>query len=80
MNPKDFDSNKDRNSSKGFDLEFDFKYPKKLHKLHNNYPLSPGKIEIKKEMSANQWKIADFIINWCLSIFIKKYVLHYKKL
>ena len=54
MNPKDFDSNKDRNSSKGFDLEFDFKYPKKLHKLHNNYPLSPGKIEIKKEMSANQ--------------------------
>ena len=55
---KDFDSNKySINSSKEIDLE----YPKELCKLHNDYPLAPDKIEIKKEMlSIDQLKIADF--------------------
>ena len=34
------------NSSKGCVLEFDLEYPKELHKLDNDYPLAPDKIEI----------------------------------
>ena len=48
------------NSSKGCVLEVDLKYPKELHELHNDYPLAPDKIEIKREMlSEYQLKIAD---------------------
>ena len=28
-------------------------FPKELRKLHNDYPLAPDKIEIKKEIFAN---------------------------
>ena len=35
------------NSSRAFVLEVDFKYPKELHKLLNDYPLAPEKLEIK---------------------------------
>ena len=49
INPKDFDSNKySSNSSKGCILEVDFKYPKELCELHNDYPLAPGKTETTK--------------------------------
>ena len=35
-------------------------YPKQLYEFHNNYPLLPGKIEIKREMlSKYQLKISD---------------------
>lgn len=38
----------------------DLEYPKELRGLHNGYPLTPDKIEIKKKMLPNyQWKIAD---------------------
>ena len=37
------------NSSKGCILEVDLKYPKDLQELHNDYPLAPDKIEIKKK-------------------------------
>ena len=48
------------NSSKGRVLEVDLKYPKELRELHNDYPLAPDKIEIKREMWSNcQLKIAD---------------------
>ena len=51
MHPKEFDLNKYSNSSsKGFVLELDLEYPKELHKLHNDYPLAPDKIKIKREM------------------------------
>jgi len=33
---------------KGCSLEFDLEYPKKLHDLHNEYPLAPERIEINK--------------------------------
>ena len=38
------------NSSKGCVLEFDLEYPKELRELHNDCPLAPDKIEIKREM------------------------------
>ena len=49
------------NGSKGCALKVDLKYPKELHKLDNDHPLAPDKIEIKREMlSEHQLKIADF--------------------
>ena len=41
VDPKEFDSNKyNINNSKGFPLEVHLEYPKKLHRLHNDYPLA----------------------------------------
>ena len=61
--PKDkkFDSNKYSSSSlKGCVLEVDFEYLKELCQLHNDYSLVPDKVELKKESSNYQLKIADF--------------------
>ena len=59
--PKEFDLNKyTSHSSKGFVLQVDLAYSKKLHELHTNYPLAPDKTKIKREMmSEYQLKIAD---------------------
>ena len=38
------------NSSKGCVLEVDLEYPKELRELHNDYPLAPDKLEIKREI------------------------------
>ena len=61
IDPKEFDLNKcTSNSLKGCVLEVDLEYPKELRELHNDYPLAPDKIEIKREMLSNyQLKIAD---------------------
>ena len=49
-----FDLNKyGSNSSKGCVLEVDLEYPKELRELHNDYPLSPHKIEIKTGVFSN---------------------------
>ena len=58
---KDFNLNKyTSNSSKGCNIEVDLEYPKELKELHNYYPLTPEKIEIKRQMlSEYQLKIAD---------------------
>ena len=38
----------------------DLEYPKELHELHNDYPLAPDKIEIKRDMLSKYYlKIAD---------------------
>ena len=48
------------NSSKGCVLEIDLEYPKELRELHNDYPLAPDNLEIKREMLLdNQLKVAD---------------------
>ena len=48
--PREFDLNKYiNNSSKGCVLQVDLEYPKELQELHNDYPLAPHKIEIKRE-------------------------------
>ena len=61
IDPKEVDLNKyTSKSSKGCFLEVDLEYPKELQVLHNDYPLAPDKIEIKREMlSEYQLKIAD---------------------
>ena len=51
IDPKKCDLNKyTNNSSKGYVLEVDLEYQKELQELHNEYPLAPDKIEIKREM------------------------------
>ena len=51
IDPKEFDWNKyTSNSANGYVLEVDFEYPKELRELHNDYPLAPEKIGIKREM------------------------------
>ena len=61
IDPKDFDLNKyTSSSSKRCVLLVDLEYPKELWELHNDYPLAPDKIEIKKEILSNyQLRIAD---------------------
>ena len=50
IDTKEFDLNKyTSNSSKGSILKYDIEYPKELRELHNDCPLAPDKIEIKRE-------------------------------
>ena len=76
-----FDINKcNKNSSRGCVLEVDLEYSKELRKLHNDYPLAPKKIDVKKEMlSKYQLLMLIFVIfllvimkNWCVTFLIKK--------
>ena len=50
-------------------LEVDLEYPKKLHDLHNDYPLAPEQIKVNKveKLIPNLWNK-------------KKYVIHYENL
>ena len=49
IDPKDFGVNKYyKNGSKGYALEVDLYYLKKLRELHNDYSLASDKKEIKK--------------------------------
>ena len=61
IDPKEFSWNKyTSNSSKGCAVEVDIEYPKKLQELHNDCPLTPDKLEIKREILCDyQLKIAD---------------------
>ena len=61
LDPSKFDFDKDDdNSLRVCVLELDLEYPKELHKLHNDYPLAPDKLEIKNEMlSYYQLEIPD---------------------
>ena len=90
IDPKEFDLNKHTsNSSKGCVLEVDLEYPTELRELHNDYPLAPDKIEIKRGMSSEyQLKIADLynipignVKKLVANISDKeKYVIHYENL
>ena len=90
IDPEEFDLNKySSNSSKGCVLEVYFEYPKILHELHNDYPSTPGKIEIKREMLPGyQEKISDLynlpignVKKLVSKLFDEeKYVIHYENL
>ena len=82
VDPKEFDLNTyTSNSSKGCVFEVDLEYPKELRELHNDYPLAPDKIEIKREMLTDyQLKIADHYENFQLylrlGLKLKKYIIY----
>ena len=88
IDPKESELNEYINSSTRCVLEVDLEYPKQLRELHSDYPLAPDKIEIKREMSDCQLKIADLynipIGNVQKSVpnfFDKeKYLVHYESL
>ena len=63
IDPEKFDLNEYTNNSlKGCAFEVDIEYPKNLKELHNDYPLAPEEIVIKREMLSDyQLKIADII-------------------
>ena len=76
-----------RENGKGWILEVDLEYPKELHELHNDYPLAPEKISVKKEwLSEYQTELLEnkSIIN--ISKLVpnlmdkKKYVVHCRNL
>ena len=45
---EEFVKNYDENNAKGYILEVDVKYPKKLHDLHSDLPFLPERMEIDK--------------------------------
>ena len=45
---EEFIKNYNENSSKGYILEVDVKYPKKLHDLHSDLPFLPKRMKIDK--------------------------------
>ena len=61
IDPKEFGLKKYAiNSSKGCVVKVDLEYSKELRELHNDYPLDPDKIEIKRKMLSDyQLKTAD---------------------
>ena len=76
-----------RNILKWCVLELDPESPKQLRKLHNDYPLAPEKIEIKRQiLSYYQLKVSDLyngnyniqfmplviLKNQCMTFLIKK--------
>ena len=50
LTPNDCKNDKfKKENGKGWILEVDLEYPKELHELHNDYPLAPEKMSVKKE-------------------------------
>ena len=65
----EFIKNYDENNDKGYILEVDVKYPKRLHKLHSDLPFLPKRMKINKCK-----KLVCNLLNK------KKYVVHIKSL
>ena len=77
------------NSSIGYILEVDLKYPSELHELTNDFPLAPEKLEISQNMVpkycsdiAGEYGIKIGRVNKLVSNLShkSKYVVHYRNL
>ena len=56
-NVNNFDVNSiSEKSPIGYIIEVDLEYPKKLHVLHNDYPLAPEKLAISYDILSNYCK------------------------
>ena len=74
-----------RQKGKGWILEVNLEYPKELHKYHNDYPLAPGKIVVKKRMALRRKLFENnsmINIQKLVSNLMdkNKYVVHYRNL
>ena len=88
INKVDLEKYKD-DHNKGLILEVDLHYPKKLHDLHNDYPLGPEKVKVSKGMlskycdkiakkhNVSFGQVTKLIPTLCSK---KNYVLHYRNL
>ena len=75
------------NSTKGLILEVDLEYPQEFNHLHNDYPLAPEKITVKREMLSdycreilNREKMTIGTVSKLIPNLMdkEKYVLHYR--
>ena len=76
-------------SSTGYVLQVDLEYPQELHDIHDDYPLAPEKINIRKEwLSGYCLKIANVhnitigsVKKLVLNLINKNdYMIHYRNL
>ena len=76
-------------SDKGIILEVDLEYPRKLHDLHNDYPLAAEKIKVTNKMLSkyckkisDKYKISTGLVQKLIPTLSNKknYVLHYRNL
>ena len=74
---------------KGLILEVDLEYPRELHNIHNDYPVTPEKVKVSKNMLsayckkiAEKYNISIGLVSKLIPIFRdkKEYVLHYRNL
>jgi hypothetical protein len=77
--------NTPKDSDKGYILEVDLEYPAKLHNSHNDYPLAPERMKIKKEWLSPYQKNLNMKCGNVEKLVPNlqnktKYVLHYRNL
>ena len=77
------------NSKEGLILEVDLEYPKELHVLHNDYPISPEKVKVSNDMLSayckkitKKYNISTGLVRKLIPTLRdkKEYVLHYRNL
>ena len=61
---EDFIKNYNENSDKGYILEVDVEYPKKLHDFHSDLPFLPERIKIDKcnKLVCNLYDKKDYVV------------------